>query len=104
MTKTEKSDEEIKDEGLDIEGISTKEKLILANVLKNKGKRRIIFGLLWIIGGLIAVLIQYATAVPGERVFIFFGAFVVGIILLIKGIKDNSKGNEIINDLAAKSK
>ncbi len=71
------------------------EKQLLVNILRKKGKRRIIFGLLWFFGGLIFSLIGFIGSESGEKYFIFWGAIVFGIILLIKGASDHSKANKV---------
>ncbi len=76
---------------------SEKHNNVAFSVIKKKAKRRIFFGMVWFFGGLIFTLIGFLGSKPGGTFYIFSGAMVFGIILMIKGSVDNSKANKMIH-------
>ena len=66
----------------------------LIETLKNKAKKRIIFGLIWIVIGLI-ITIVYLSIGSLRKVGIFNLVTIVGIVLLIIGAINNSKANKL---------
>lgn len=59
--------------------------------LKQRGRKRMIFGALWFVGGLIVTATTYAAASSGGTYVITYGAIIYGIVLFIQGVLDYNK-------------
>lgn len=94
------TDEIIENEKKGEMDLSPEEMALVAFAIKRKSKRRTVFGILWILGGLIFTLISFASAEPGGEFYIFPGAMIFGLILLIKGLTGISKSNKIFAGLS----
>jgi hypothetical protein len=54
--------------------------------LASKYKRMMIFGLLWVVGGIVATVATYEAASEGGVYFIFWGAVIFGAIDFFRGL------------------
>ncbi len=57
------------------------------SIWENGGFRRMIYGCLWLAGGVGATLFTYSSAAPsGGRYYVFYGAIIFGVFDIIRGI------------------
>jgi len=59
--------------------------------LASQFSRRILYGVLWAVGGTIATVVSMNSASSGGRYYIFWGAIIWGVIDIIRGIVGWSK-------------
>jgi hypothetical protein len=59
--------------------------------LKGRGKKKMIFGALWFIGGLVFTGASYAAASGGGTYVIAYGAVIFGIVQFIRGVLEYNK-------------
>lgn len=52
---------------------------------RSAGRRNMLFGALWCIGGIVVTVMTYSAAQGGGRYVIAYGAIIVGFIQFIKG-------------------
>jgi hypothetical protein len=54
--------------------------------LRKKASNRILYGFLWLLGGIIATSVSYESASGGGTYSVFYGAIIWGVIDMIRGI------------------
>jgi hypothetical protein len=66
----------------------------VAYVSKAQGKKNMLYGALWFVGGSIATIVGYSSASSGGGTYlVFWGAIIFGLIQFFQGLGQYSKGN-----------
>lgn len=60
--------------------------LHIADQLRAEARRRALFGVLWLVGGLVVTAAFFVVAEPGGRFPIFWGAALYGLVQVIRGL------------------
>lgn len=54
--------------------------------LSKKASNRILYGFLWVVGGIVATSVSYGSASGGGTYSVFYGAIIWGVIDIIRGV------------------